>query len=158
MLFNRSIFPEAMEIATSKAITEISSQVGSAEHSARLNVYGLPFIRHMDKKAIVAGETLRVTCPVAGYPIESIVWERDTRVLPINRKQKVFPNGTLIIENVERMSDQATYTCVARNAQGYSARGTLEVQVMGKFEISLSSVIPFRVISILPYWILLDKY
>lgn len=110
-----------------------ASKVGSAEHSARLNVYGLPFIRHMDKKAIVAGETLRVTCPVAGYPIESIVWERDTRVLPINRKQKVFPNGTLIIENVERMSDQATYTCVARNAQGYSARGTLEVQVMGKF-------------------------
>lgn len=89
----------------------------------------------MDKKAIVAGETLRVTCPVAGYPIESIVWERDTRVLPINRKQKVFPNGTLIIENVERMSDQATYTCVARNAQGYSARGTLEVQVMGKFHV-----------------------
>ncbi|XP_032672556.1 Down syndrome cell adhesion molecule-like protein Dscam2 isoform X9 [Odontomachus brunneus] len=107
-----------------------ASKVGSAEHSARLNVYGLPFIRHMDKKAIVAGETLRVTCPVGGYPIESIVWERDTRVLPINRKQKVFPNGTLIIENVERMSDQATYTCVARNAQGYSARGTLEVQVM----------------------------
>lgn len=101
-----------------------------------MNVYGLPFIRHMDKKVIVAGETLRVTCPVAGYPIESIVWERDTRVLPINRKQKVFPNGTLIIENVERMSDQATYTCVARNAQGYSARGTLEVQVMGKFDAS----------------------
>ncbi|XP_076544954.1 Down syndrome cell adhesion molecule 1 isoform X25 [Osmia lignaria lignaria] len=113
-----------------------ASKVGSAEHSARLNVYGLPFIRHMDKKAIVAGETLRVTCPVAGYPIESIVWERDTRVLPINRKQKVFPNGTLIIENVERMSDQATYTCVARNAQGYSARGTLEVQVMVAPEIA----------------------
>ncbi|XP_076173890.1 Down syndrome cell adhesion molecule 1 isoform X28 [Ptiloglossa arizonensis] len=113
-----------------------ASKVGSAEHSARLNVYGLPFIRHMDKKAIVAGETLRVTCPVAGYPIESIVWERDTRVLPINRKQKVFPNGTLIIENVERLSDQATYTCVARNAQGYSARGTLEVQVMVAPEIA----------------------
>ncbi|XP_043478449.1 Down syndrome cell adhesion molecule-like protein Dscam2 isoform X40 [Leptopilina heterotoma] len=113
-----------------------ASKVGAAEHSARLNVYGLPFIRHMDKKAIVAGETLRVTCPVAGYPIESIVWERDTRVLPINRKQKVFPNGTLIIENVERQSDQATYTCVARNAQGYSARGMLEVQVMVAPQIS----------------------
>ncbi|XP_076297113.1 Down syndrome cell adhesion molecule 1 isoform X31 [Lasioglossum baleicum] len=117
-----------------------ASKVGSAEHSARLNVYGLPFIRHMDKKAIVAGETLRVTCPVAGYPIESIVWERDTRVLPINRKQKVFPNGTLIIENVERMSDQATYTCVARNAQGYSARGTLEVQVMVTPQIAPFSI------------------
>lgn len=54
------------------------------------------------------------------------------RTLPINRKQKVFPNGTLIIENVERQSDQATYTCVAKTAQGYSSRGTLEVQVMGK--------------------------
>ncbi|XP_055318398.1 cell adhesion molecule Dscam2 isoform X22 [Sitodiplosis mosellana] len=107
-----------------------SSKVGTAEHSAKINVYGLPYIRPMEKKAIVAGETLVVTCPVAGYPIKSIVWERDNRALPINRKQKVFPNGTLIIENVERNSDQATYTCVAKNAEGYSARGALEVQVM----------------------------
>ncbi|XP_036333535.1 Down syndrome cell adhesion molecule-like protein Dscam2 isoform X43 [Rhagoletis pomonella] len=106
------------------------SKVGVAEHSAKLNVYGLPYIRQMEKKAIVAGETLIVTCPVAGYPIDSIVWERDNRALPINRKQKVFPNGTLIIENVERNSDQATYTCVAKNVEGYSARGSLEVQVM----------------------------
>ncbi|KAK9507869.1 hypothetical protein O3M35_007639 [Rhynocoris fuscipes] len=109
-----------------------SSKVGVFEHAQRVNVYGLPYVRAMEKKAIVAGETLIVTCPVAGYPIESIVWERDGRVLPINRKQKVFPNGTLIIENVERLSDQATYTCVAKNGQGYSSRGTLEVQVMEK--------------------------
>ncbi|XP_035788174.1 Down syndrome cell adhesion molecule-like protein Dscam2 isoform X31 [Anopheles albimanus] len=114
-----------------------SSKVGVAEHSAKLNVYGLPYVRTMEKKAIVAGETLIVTCPVAGYPIESIVWERDNRQLPINRKQKVFPNGTLIIENVERNSDQATYTCVAKNAEGYTARGTLEVQVMVPPKISL---------------------
>lgn len=53
-----------------------SSKVGKAEHSAKINVYGLPYIRPMEKKAIVAGETLIVTCPVAGYPIKSIVWER----------------------------------------------------------------------------------
>lgn len=53
-----------------------SSKVGSAEHAAKLNVYGLPFIRPMEKKAIVAGEMLIVTCPVAGYPIDTIVWER----------------------------------------------------------------------------------
>ncbi|XP_059225643.1 cell adhesion molecule Dscam2 isoform X6 [Stomoxys calcitrans] len=114
------------------------SKVGIAEHSAKLNVYGLPYIRQMEKKAIVATETLIVTCPVAGYPIDSIVWERDNRALPINRKQKVFPNGTLIIENVERNSDQATYTCVAKNAEGYSARGSLEVQVM-----VLPQIVPF---------------
>ncbi|XP_055624206.1 cell adhesion molecule Dscam2 isoform X48 [Toxorhynchites rutilus septentrionalis] len=112
-----------------------SSKVGVAEHSAKLNVYGLPYVRTMEKKSIVAGETLIVTCPVAGYPIDSIVWERDNRQLPINRKQKVFPNGTLIIENVERNSDQATYTCVAKNSEGYTARGTLEVAVMELPEI-----------------------
>uniref|UniRef100_A0A1B0DQ85 Ig-like domain-containing protein n=1 Tax=Phlebotomus papatasi TaxID=29031 RepID=A0A1B0DQ85_PHLPP len=53
-----------------------SSKVGVATHSAKLNVFGLPYIRPMEKKAIVAGETLVVTCPVAGHPIESIVWER----------------------------------------------------------------------------------
>ncbi|XP_038214403.1 Down syndrome cell adhesion molecule-like protein Dscam2 isoform X26 [Zerene cesonia] len=107
-----------------------SSKVGSASHSARVNVYGLPYVRPMKKRPVVAGDTLIAHCPVAGYPIDSIVWERDGRVLPINRKQKVFPNGTLVIENVERMSDQATYTCVAKNSQGYSARGQLELQVM----------------------------
>ncbi|XP_055593969.1 cell adhesion molecule Dscam2 isoform X18 [Uranotaenia lowii] len=116
-----------------------SSKVGVAEHSAKLNVYGLPYVRTMEKKSIVAGETLIVTCPVAGYPIESIVWERDNRQLPINRKQKVFPNGTLIIENVERNSDQATYTCVAKNSEGYTARGTLEVAVM-----AVPTIMPFE--------------
>ncbi|KRT85356.1 Immunoglobulin, partial [Oryctes borbonicus] len=79
-----------------------SSKVGAVEHAAKINVYGPPHVRPMEKQAIVAGGTLIVHCPVAGYPIESIVWERDNRILPINRKQKVFPNGTLIIENVER--------------------------------------------------------
>ncbi|XP_045534730.1 Down syndrome cell adhesion molecule-like protein Dscam2 [Papilio machaon] len=107
-----------------------SSKVGSASHAARVNVYGLPYVRPMKKRPVVAGDTLIAHCPVAGYPIESIVWERDNRVLPINRKQKVYPNGTLVIENVERMSDQATYTCVAKNSQSYTAKGTLELQVM----------------------------
>lgn len=147
------------------------SKVGVAEHSAKLNVYGLPYIRQMEKKAIVAGETLMVTCPVAGYPIDSIVWERgkrqarkvrkwqdfmyfrihlDNRALPINRKQKVFPNGTLIIENVERNSDQATYTCVAKNQEGYSARGSLEVQVMGKSNCSVTASAPVHMDSSAP--------
>ncbi|XP_050305182.1 cell adhesion molecule Dscam2 isoform X6 [Anthonomus grandis grandis] len=113
-----------------------SSKVGSADHSARINVYGLPFVRSMEKQAIVAGGTLIVHCPFAGHPVDTVVWERDGRLLPINRKQKVFPNGTLIIENVERASDQATYVCVAKNSQGYSARGSLEVQVMVPPQVS----------------------
>ena len=113
-----------------------SSKVGHADHSARFNVYGLPFVRPMDKVAVVAGEIMMVTCPVAGYPIDTIQWEKGGRVLPVNRRQQVFPNGTLIIENVQRSLDQGSYTCIAKNTQGFSAKGNLEVQVMGKFKVS----------------------
>ncbi|XP_047472709.1 Down syndrome cell adhesion molecule-like protein Dscam2 isoform X8 [Penaeus chinensis] len=112
-----------------------SSTVGSVRHAARLNVYGLPYIRPMDKAAVVAGENMVVHCPVAGYPIDSIVWEKNGRMLPINRRQKTFPNGTLIVEAVQRSTDQGRYTCVARNSQAYTARGDLDVQVMVPPEI-----------------------
>ena len=55
---------------------EAVSKVGTASHSARLNVHGLPHVRPMEKKMIVAGGTLVVTCPFAGYPIDSVTWER----------------------------------------------------------------------------------
>ena len=44
----------------------------------------------------------------------------------------MYPNGTLVILDVQRKEDAAGYTCVARNDEGYSARSELEVTVMGK--------------------------
>lgn len=39
-------------------------------------VTGLPYIRLIPKVTAIAGETLRLKCPVAGYPIEEIQWEQ----------------------------------------------------------------------------------
>ena len=83
---------------------------------------------------VVAGKAMSVTCPVAGYPISSITWEKEGRQLPFNDRQSVFRNGTLVITNLKRKEDAATYTCVARNDEGYSARSDLAVTVMGKVE------------------------
>ncbi|XP_026682934.1 Down syndrome cell adhesion molecule-like protein Dscam2 [Diaphorina citri] len=94
---------------------------------------------HIIKVRKSAGSHFGLLCEAQAYP---------GRPLPINRKQKVFPNGTLIIENVERQSDQATYTCVAKTAQGYSSRGTLEVQVMDTSR-DVSVVTPSRKLSVL---------
>ncbi|KAI4460603.1 basigin related [Holotrichia oblita] len=87
-----------------------SSKVGAVEHAAKINVYGSPYVRPMEKQAIVAGGTLIVHCPVAGYPIESIVWER------------------------------ASYTCVAKSPEGFVAKNTLEVQVMAFARITTANV------------------
>lgn len=39
---------------------------------------GLPYIRLIPKVTAVSGEVLHLKCPVAGYPIEEIHWERGT--------------------------------------------------------------------------------
>lgn len=93
---------------------------------------GLPYIRLIPKVTAVAGETLRLKCPVAGYPIEEIKWEKSSRELPDNLRQKVLPDGTLMISSVQKNGDPGVYTCWARNKQGHSARRSGDVAVIGK--------------------------
>lgn len=83
----------------------------------------------------VAGETLRLKCPVAGYPIEEIKWERANRELPDDLRQKVLSDGTLMISSVQKKGDAGVYTCWARNKQGHSARRSGDVAVIGKASI-----------------------
>ncbi|KAK9752839.1 Immunoglobulin I-set domain [Popillia japonica] len=106
------------------------SRAGKSSHSARLNVYGMPYIRLIPKVAAVAGETLQLKCPVAGYPIEEIHWERSGRELPDDMRQKILPDGVLQISRVEKKADTGVYTCWARNKQGHSARRSGEVTVI----------------------------
>lgn len=80
----------------------------------------------------MAGETLRLKCPVAGYPIDEIRWERAGRELPDDLRQKVMPDGTLIVSSVVKSTDSGVYTCWAKNKQGHSARRSGDVAVIGK--------------------------
>ncbi|XP_078052119.1 Down syndrome cell adhesion molecule 2 [Augochlora pura] len=106
------------------------NRAGKATHAARLNVYGLPYIRLIPKVTAVAGETLRLKCPVAGYPIEEIKWERANRELPDDLRQKVLDDGTLLITSVQKKGDAGVYTCSARNKQGHNARRSGDVAVI----------------------------
>lgn len=81
----------------------------------------------------VAGHTLYLKCPVAGYPIEEIHWERGGRELPEDMRQKVQSDGTLEIKEVQKSLDSGVYTCWARNKQGHSARRSGEVAVIGQY-------------------------
>ncbi|XP_049785936.1 Down syndrome cell adhesion molecule-like protein Dscam2 [Schistocerca cancellata] len=106
------------------------NRAGKTSHSARLNVYGLPYIRLIPKVTAVAGETLRLKCPVAGYPIEEIRWERSGRELPDDLRQRVTADGTLEVSPVQKADDAGVYTCWARNKQGHVARRSGEVAVI----------------------------
>lgn len=102
-----------------------------------LKFTGLPYIRLIPKVTAVSGEELSLKCPVAGYPIEEIHWERNGRELPIDIKQKVELDGRLIISSVQKKTDSGIYTCWAKNKQGHSARRSGEVNVIGKVEYAL---------------------
>ncbi|XP_071438868.1 cell adhesion molecule Dscam2-like isoform X2 [Hetaerina americana] len=105
------------------------NRVGITFHTAPLHVYGLPMVRKMPPISAVAGEPLYVTCPAAGFPIAGINWEKDGRILPVNHRQTVHPNGTLVVMNVQQRDDRGTYSCTVKNRQGHSDRGTVEITV-----------------------------
>ncbi|CAG2162952.1 unnamed protein product, partial [Oppiella nova] len=103
--------------------------VASIEHFAKINVLGPPVVRPMRNITVVASEPLIVRCPVGGYPLESITWERAGHHLPYNHRQKVHDNGTLEVYHIERATDEGLYTCVAKNKKGQTAQSTVYVRV-----------------------------
>ncbi|KAM7292179.1 Down syndrome cell adhesion molecule homolog, partial [Ixodes scapularis] len=104
--------------------------VGAAQHSARLNVLGRPLVRPMGNVTALAGRPVTLHCPVAGHPIRSIAWLKDGRSLPQNHRQRTFPNGTLVISDVQRSVDSGWYSCVAQDPDGNSAKRQVALDVM----------------------------
>ncbi|XP_049521428.1 Down syndrome cell adhesion molecule-like protein Dscam2 [Dermacentor silvarum] len=104
-----------------------ANAVGEATHGARVNVHGPPVIRPMNNISVVAGTTLRVVCPVAGYPIHSVTWFKGDAQLPTNHRQQIA-QSSLSVHNVQRASDEGEYSCLARSGN-LSARGNTFVRV-----------------------------
>ncbi len=52
-------------------------------------------------------------------------------MLPVNERQILFSNGSLLIRRVVR-NDAGDYTCRAENDEGKAAEAALSVTVMGK--------------------------
>lgn len=73
------------------------NRVARAHHAARLNIYGLPHVRTMGNYAAVAGETTVIKCPVAGFPIASITWEKGSPLC-----QSRFPTAPFLPQETRR--------------------------------------------------------
>ncbi|KAG7174552.1 Down syndrome cell adhesion molecule-like protein 2-like 6 [Homarus americanus] len=119
------------------------NRAGHVEHTGRLNVRGPPTIRPMSPVSVVAGRTAKFHCVVAGFPIDSIYWEKSGVVLPVSERQEVLANGTLVVRQVSREADGGQYTCVASAGEN-TARAKLQVNVMDKRMISLGSGFPAK--------------
>ena len=91
----------------------------------------------MKNLTAISGHNIHLHCPAAGYPLESIVWYKKNSAgtgsdggvtrngnkisgarLPQNHRQKSLLNGTLLIEKVDRSSDEDSYRCVVSGSAG----------------------------------------
>lgn len=61
---------------------EAANRAGSTAHAARLNIYGPPMVTDRFPFAVkaVEGRPLVLHCPVAGFPLESVIWEQGKNV------------------------------------------------------------------------------
>ncbi|XP_074599693.1 cell adhesion molecule Dscam1-like [Brevipalpus obovatus] len=101
----------------------------TAHHSARITVYGTPYVKPMDNVTILSGTTVYLQCPFSGHPIQSIEWYRRSNRLPENRRQLIYPNGTLIIKSADRLADQDRYKCIVHSDSGDSASGEVYLRI-----------------------------
>lgn len=46
--------------------------------------------------------------------------------------QRVYPNGTLIIEHIQKGTDEGIFTCHAKNRQGLTSTRDIQIKVIGK--------------------------
>lgn len=75
------------------------NRVAKVQHGARLNIYGSPHVRTMGNYAAIAGETTVIKCPVAGFPIAGITWEKGTLQVFINPSLNYFSSTVSSIIN-----------------------------------------------------------
>lgn len=45
---------------------------------------GSPYVRPMEPISAIAGKSLTIKCPAAGYPLDTITWEKENVRLPTN--------------------------------------------------------------------------
>jgi len=116
---------------------QASNLAGSTHHSSRLNIYGRIFVKEMKPLTLVAGESAVISCPYGGYPVDKIIWQKDSQDVTALMKSsssrlKLLSNGSLQIAGVNQDSDSGRYTCVASNRRGEIASEFVNVNVMRK--------------------------
>ncbi|XP_046984271.1 Down syndrome cell adhesion molecule-like protein Dscam2 [Schistocerca americana] len=89
----------------------------------------------MANRRVVARTDAAFHCRVTGYPVSEVRWQKAGKLLPEHHRHQVFPNGTLIVKDIQKFVDEGGYVCIATNPDGHTARSKLNVQVMEAPEI-----------------------
>ncbi|OTF83836.1 cell adhesion molecule-like protein [Euroglyphus maynei] len=99
------------------------NEVGRSSFDGLVLVNGGPNLRTSFRShhnvSVVANMDAIIRCPIIGYPLESIQWEHNNNLLPVNHRQSIEPiidgyGGKLRIESVHSFQDSGDYICTVR--------------------------------------------
>ncbi|UYV61732.1 hypothetical protein LAZ67_1006193 [Cordylochernes scorpioides] len=116
---------------------EAHNKAGAVRHQAKIDVFGPPFIRPMNITSI-AGQSVQVRCPVAGYPIDTVAIYRGG-----SRRCERFSlddRGSLTIHSLKK-DDAGAYRCSAVNGRGEKAEGDVFLRVVGNVDTKVITII-----------------
>ncbi|CAM1301323.1 Uncharacterised protein at_DN0030 [Pycnogonum litorale] len=105
-----------------------NNKKGTANHSARINVYGLQSVRPMGNIKVTSGQDVNVTCYASGYPIREIYW--------IAGGNKI-PGSILNLKSVQKKHAKNEYACVAIGSGGKRSKQQLRLTVSEKPEVGI---------------------
>ncbi|CAH0592720.1 unnamed protein product [Chrysodeixis includens] len=112
------------------------NELGYAQHSARLNIYGPPSIRALGPVRVVAGANATIFCPYAGYPISSISWWRRGASVALGGAGRVSARGPELRLAPALPPDAGHYACAVAAPAGPAARRDIDIQVRNPPKIS----------------------
>ncbi|XP_027200457.2 cell adhesion molecule Dscam1-like isoform X1 [Dermatophagoides pteronyssinus] len=83
---------------------------------------------------VISGRSVTLICPVIAYPIESLIWQHRSAILPSNHRHQIEAiiggmGGKLTIQNVHRDNDQGDYECIVKGTDAKPVRGTIRMVV-----------------------------
>jgi len=106
------------------------NSVGRAVHEAAVNVYGPPTARApLNLTAVAGARSVRLRCPVGGFPLTVVSWER-----PSGEPVPLDPlNNFLVLRDVDSKRHAGEYKCTATNSQGIVAHGRLHLRVLREY-------------------------
>ncbi|KAG0421740.1 hypothetical protein HPB47_002400, partial [Ixodes persulcatus] len=106
------------------------NDIATEAHSARLEVYGPPFVRPLRNVTVVSGTELALRCPYGGFPVDSLTWQKGGMVLPVNFRQTVDSRGRLLVRQAQKSADEGEYSCIVTGTSGLTASGSTYVSVV----------------------------
>ncbi|GAB6021002.1 Down syndrome cell adhesion molecule-like protein 1 [Chamberlinius hualienensis] len=107
-----------------------SNSAGNAEFATRINVYGDIGVRKVPDLLTVSDGQLKLNCPYYGFPVKNIAWKKDDRNLPDNLRQTQFENGTLIVNDADKIMDAGQYKCFVKDIKGKTLDTTLTARIL----------------------------